>query len=171
MSWLSVPHLPGAAKQYHPDRNPGHEVEVVPKFQAVQAAHEILSDPVEKAKYDTGRARLAAKNAAATNTNYTADPYNYTRPPNTKPASTAKQQFPFPPPPKPTAQRPAQTPNQRPAASAGADKFTPFTRGAPSWDRAKYDDARAEAARAFPNMRPTSSAQAMPPPRSTPRAP
>src|ERR1700743_1097072 len=97
MSWLSVPHLPGAAKQYHPDRNPGHEVEVVPKFQAVQAAHEILSDPVEKAKYDAGRARLAAKNAAATNTKYTADPFHYTRPPNPKPASTAKQQFPFAP--------------------------------------------------------------------------
>ncbi|OCT47251.1 molecular chaperone DnaJ [Cladophialophora carrionii] len=160
------------AKQYHPDRNPGHEVEVVPKFQAVQAAHEILIDPVEKAKYDAGRARLAAKTAAAANTNYPSDPYSYTRPTNPKPAPTAKHS-PFPPPPKSTAQRPPQPPNQRPPASAGADKFNAFTRGAPSWDRAKYDEARAEAAaRMFPNLRPTSSAQPMPPPpRSTPRAP
>ncbi|KIW66169.1 hypothetical protein PV04_08370 [Phialophora macrospora] len=158
------------AKQYHPDRNPGHEVEVVPKFQAVQAAHEILSDPVEKAKYDAGRARLAAKTAAATNMNYTSDPYTYPRPTNAK---SAKQQYPFPPPPKSTAQRPSQTSNQKPPASAGADKFNAFTRGAPSWDRAKFDEARAEAAaRTFPNLRPASSAQPMPPPpRSTPRAP
>ncbi|KAK4917698.1 hypothetical protein LTR66_016920, partial [Elasticomyces elasticus] len=36
------------AKQYHPDRNPGREAEVVPRFQAIQAAHEILGDPGQK---------------------------------------------------------------------------------------------------------------------------
>ncbi|KIX99762.1 uncharacterized protein Z520_04398 [Fonsecaea multimorphosa CBS 102226] len=157
------------AKQYHPDRNPGHEVEVVPKFQAVQAAHEILSDPVEKAKYDAGRARLAAKTAATASTAYSSDPYGL-RPTNSKASPAAKQQFPFPPPPKP-AQNRAQFPtaNQKQQASSGADKFNAFTRGVPqSWDRAKYDEARAEAARVFPTMRPTSSAQQMPP-RSTPR--
>ena len=142
----------------------------MPKFQAVQAAHEILSDPVEKGKYDAGRARLAAKNAAVAST-YTSDPYSFPRPTNTKPVP--KQPFPFPPPPKTPAQRPAfATPNQKTHTSSGADKFNAFTRGAPqSWDRSKFDEARAEAARAFPNMRPTSSGPPMPPPRSAGRAP
>ncbi|OAP56406.1 hypothetical protein AYL99_09585 [Fonsecaea erecta] len=158
------------AKQYHPDRNPGHEVEVVPKFQAVQAAHEILSDPVEKAKYDAGRARLAAKAAATASTAYPPDPYGFSRPNNAKQTPATKQQFPFPPPPKAAQNRaPFATPNQKQQASSGADKFNAFTRGVPqSWDRAKYDEARAEAARVFPTMRPTSSAQPAPP-RSTPR--
>ncbi|KIW93798.1 uncharacterized protein Z519_05113 [Cladophialophora bantiana CBS 173.52] len=161
------------AKQYHPDRNPGHEVDVVPKFQAVQAAHEILGDPVEKAKYDAGRARLAAKTAATTSSAYPPDPYGFPRPNDPKSTPTAKQQYPFPPPPKSAqtrAPRPAFAPkSQQQQASSGADKFNAFTRGVPqSWDRAKYDEARAEAARVFPAMRPTSSAQQMPP-RSTPR--
>ena len=45
------------ARLYHPDRNPGKEVEYVPKFQAIQAAHEILSDPEQRAKYDADRRR------------------------------------------------------------------------------------------------------------------
>ncbi|KIW10527.1 hypothetical protein PV08_11491 [Exophiala spinifera] len=153
------------AKQLHPDRNPGHEVEVVPKFQAVQAAHEILSDPVEKAKYDAARAKMAARNAAAAATNYT-DPYGFARPTPTK--QTATPQFPFPPPPKaPQRGMPQQ-------ASRGADKFNAFTRSAPqSWDRARFDNARADAARGFPNMRTTHTNQKMPPtaPRQAPTAP
>ncbi|KIW24111.1 hypothetical protein, variant 1 [Cladophialophora immunda] len=158
------------AKQYHPDRNPGHEVEVVPKFQAVQAAHEILSDPVEKARYDAGRAKLAAKTAATASTAYASDPYGFPRPNTAKATPTAKQQFPFPPPPKSAQSRaPFGAANQKQQASSGADKFNAFTRGVPqSWDRSKFDEARAEAARVFPTMRPTSSAQQMPP-RSTPR--
>ncbi|EGP88575.1 uncharacterized protein MYCGRDRAFT_39846, partial [Zymoseptoria tritici IPO323] len=40
------------ALQYHPDRNAGNEAECVPRFQAIQAANEVLSDPTTKAKYD-----------------------------------------------------------------------------------------------------------------------
>ncbi|KAF1813846.1 heat shock protein DnaJ, partial [Eremomyces bilateralis CBS 781.70] len=40
------------ARLYHPDRNRGSEVDVVPKFQAIQAAHEILGDPESRQKYD-----------------------------------------------------------------------------------------------------------------------
>ncbi|KAK5705635.1 hypothetical protein LTR17_021501 [Elasticomyces elasticus] len=40
---------------YHPDRNAGKEEEVVPKFQAIQTAHEVLSDATLKAKYDGDR--------------------------------------------------------------------------------------------------------------------
>jgi len=46
------------ARLYHPDRNPGKEVEYVPKFQAIQAAHEILSDPEQRNKYDADRRRM-----------------------------------------------------------------------------------------------------------------
>ncbi|KAL6246923.1 hypothetical protein RBB50_006230 [Rhinocladiella similis] len=157
------------AKQLHPDRNPGHEVEVVPKFQAVQAAHEILSDPVEKAKYDAARAKIAARNAAAAATNYT-DPYGFARSTTTK--QTATPQFPFPPPPKGTQRGVPQTQKQQ--ASRGADKFNAFTRNVPqSWDRTRFDNARADAARGFPNMRTTQPTQKMPPtaPRQAPTAP
>ena len=43
------------ALKYHPDRNSGNEAECVPKFQAIQAAFEVLSDPDTKAKYDADR--------------------------------------------------------------------------------------------------------------------
>ncbi|KAK3077870.1 hypothetical protein LTS18_008927, partial [Coniosporium uncinatum] len=46
------------ARIYHPDRNPGKEDEFVPKFQAIQAAHEILGDPDQRAKYDADRRKL-----------------------------------------------------------------------------------------------------------------
>lgn len=46
------------ARLYHPDRNPGKEQEFVPKFQAIQAAHEILSNADERAKYDADRRKL-----------------------------------------------------------------------------------------------------------------
>ncbi|KAK4939089.1 hypothetical protein LTR10_020575 [Elasticomyces elasticus] len=156
------------AKQYHPDRNPGHEVEVVPKFQAVQAAHEILSDPVQKSKYDTARARIAAVYTAASATNY-ADPYGFARSAASKP-TTAAPHFPFPPPPKATDKRQgSQTPKAQ--GSRGAEKFNAFARGAPqSWDRARFDDARAEAARAFPHMRTTQPSPQLPP-RATRQAP
>ncbi|EXJ82791.1 hypothetical protein A1O3_06606 [Capronia epimyces CBS 606.96] len=159
------------AKQFHPDRNPGHEVDVLPKFQAVQAAHEILSDPVEKAKYDAARSKLAGRNPTSS---HASDPYGFTRSSNPKTA-TSTPHFPFPPPPKPKDKRPQfPNPNQKPQTSAGADKFNAFARGAPqSWDRARFDDARAEAGRMFPNMRPAPTAQQVPPrtPRQAPTAP
>lgn len=52
------------ALQYHPDRNIGREETTVEKFQLIQTAHEVLSDPEKKATYDrirgaTGRATAA----------------------------------------------------------------------------------------------------------------
>ncbi|KAH0556919.1 hypothetical protein GP486_005295, partial [Trichoglossum hirsutum] len=43
------------ALKYHPDRNPGHETEFISKFQAINVAHEVLSDPALRAKYDADR--------------------------------------------------------------------------------------------------------------------
>ncbi|KEF60805.1 uncharacterized protein A1O9_02367 [Exophiala aquamarina CBS 119918] len=150
------------AKQYHPDRNPGHEVEVVPKFQAVQAAHEVLIDPVEKQKYDQGRAKLAAKMGPPYA--QTADPYSFARSNNHPKPTTAAPSFGFPPP-KPKEKRtPFPPPNQKPASS-GADKFNTWTRSAPNntWDRSRFE---AEAARGFSSMRQPQNSPQMPP-RST----
>ncbi|KFY48718.1 hypothetical protein V495_01089 [Pseudogymnoascus sp. VKM F-4514 (FW-929)] len=45
------------ALKYHPDRNPGRELEVNARFQTIQSAHEVLTDPEQRAKYDVGRSR------------------------------------------------------------------------------------------------------------------
>ncbi|KAI0204967.1 hypothetical protein F4808DRAFT_316660 [Astrocystis sublimbata] len=43
------------ALKYHPDRNPGREAEVNPKFQIIQSAHEILTDETLRRQYDEAR--------------------------------------------------------------------------------------------------------------------
>lgn len=55
LNWLTFFFCP--ALKYHPDRNPGKELDFVTKFQSIQAAHEILSDPQQRLKYDTERLR------------------------------------------------------------------------------------------------------------------
>ena len=45
------------ALKYHPDRNPGKEEEAKDRFIHIQAAHEVLTDPSMKAKYDAYRKR------------------------------------------------------------------------------------------------------------------
>ncbi|KAI5291723.1 hypothetical protein KEM54_001255 [Ascosphaera aggregata] len=47
------------ALKYHPDRNPGKESEVLPHFQRIGAANEVLTTPSLKATYDTQRRRFA----------------------------------------------------------------------------------------------------------------
>jgi curved DNA-binding protein CbpA len=49
------------ALKYHPDRNRGAEDldACVAKFQAIQEAHEVLIDPVERRTYDTARRKIA----------------------------------------------------------------------------------------------------------------
>ena len=95
------------AMKYHPDRNPGKEQEFKDKFQAIQAAHEVLTDPQQKAKYDADRLR---QGAFATN-------YNTPTRPDMPPrgATTA-----FGPPPRRTA--PASMPT---ANTAGTKPFYP----------------------------------------------
>lgn len=46
-----------AALKYHPDRNPGRELEFNSKFQAIQCANEVLTDTAQRAKYDADRIR------------------------------------------------------------------------------------------------------------------
>jgi curved DNA-binding protein CbpA len=169
-----------AAKQYHPDRNPGREVDVLAKFQAVQAAHEILCDAQLKTKYDQERARLSRANTAFSPPE--TDPYNFRKPTARPPPSTSQ----FPPPPRRTqttrdftatsnARFTPQNGRNPASATPGVDKFKAFTKAAPQqWDRAKFDDAaRADAARGFQSMKGKafSGQQMPPPPTRPPRAP
>lgn len=41
--------------RYHPDRNPGREAEVLPQFQLIQKAHEVLKDPKLRELFDQRR--------------------------------------------------------------------------------------------------------------------
>ncbi|KAF4554289.1 DnaJ domain-containing protein 8 [Elsinoe fawcettii] len=117
------------ALKYHPDRNPGKEEEFNSKFQAISAAHEILSDPTQKATYDAGRRKAnlsggAPKPAAS---GRTGNPY----------AATTQ----FAPPPRRT-----QDPTGwNRAGGTGADRFTNFPGPSPTSradpKRASFQDA------------------------------
>ncbi|KAK1810198.1 hypothetical protein LTR12_015431 [Friedmanniomyces endolithicus] len=119
---------------YHPDRNAGKEEEVVPKFQAIQTAHEVLSDPTLKFKYDSDRmkAGLYPSFRRAQQT-----PQQQQQPP---PSSTPfPAASPYPPPPRRTQpgswSRPQPATTGAPPSGAtptGADRFSNFTRSAPT---------------------------------------
>ncbi|SMY23197.1 unnamed protein product [Zymoseptoria tritici ST99CH_1A5] len=107
------------ALQYHPDRNAGNEAECVPRFQAIQAANEVLSDPTTKAKYDADRRKAGL---------YPGTTYkpNVPTPGNPYAATSA-----YPPPPRRTQPGTYQRPNPTTAAGSapsGADRFTNFPR-------------------------------------------
>ncbi|KAL2022585.1 hypothetical protein VTK56DRAFT_4929 [Thermocarpiscus australiensis] len=115
------------ALRWHPDRNPGKEEEAKEKFLIIQAAHEILSDPNSKSKFDAYRQRTAS---SARYSGYPAasgvrgNPWQYT-------AQEVNQKFGAPPkrPPMPT----------RPAAPAGGTRYWDWAHRA----RTKPDNARA----------------------------
>ncbi|KAF3934255.1 hypothetical protein ABW19_dt0207984 [Dactylella cylindrospora] len=68
------------ALKYHPDRNPGREVEFNAKFQQIQAAHELLTDPTRRKVYDRSRlyrngiTRSKSQQYPATSTTQTESP-------------------------------------------------------------------------------------------------
>lgn len=97
------------ALECHPDRHPGQEQEWVAKFQQIQAAHEVLSDPLQRAKYDAERKKFR---------NTSAPPYHPPNTPRNRPPPPPRNnytstpnggQYYRPPPPRP------QPPPQRPA--------------------------------------------------------
>ena len=115
-------------------------MEFIAKFQVIQAAHEILSDPHQRKKYDNARARLhpgygryRSTPGANTSRKTPADEYN---------SASA---------PKPPA-RPQPFQNE---PSAGARRHASYARAAPQrpWWK-KYDEgrARADADRGFQEM-------------------
>ncbi|POR37545.1 DnaJ domain protein [Tolypocladium paradoxum] len=121
------------ALKYHPDRNPGREQEVNSKFQVIQSAHEILSDPQQKAKYDATLGRPGRVGGAS---GVKGNPWQ-----------NVSQQFPTPPR-RNTAAR---------NATSGAQRWqTRFSNGVPPTAKqqaAADPEAKRNAARAFENMR------------------
>lgn len=132
----------------------------MPKFQAIQAAHEILGDPIQKAKYDLERAKL--------NRSRDIESPTFRKPPPPRRTDSTYTNGVYPQPtPQPPPRRDASTSRYAPqnaarsrpqaTASSGADKFAQFARAAPSqWDRAKFEEAqaRAEGLRGLNAMRP-----------------
>ena len=142
----------------------------MPRFQAVQAAHEILSDPEQKRKYDQDRANRKLST-----------PILPRRGPVPPPPS------PFPPPPRraaatPTGQNPfagnaTTTQARQPPTPAHPEKYAPYGRaGAQQWEKAKEEaQSKADAFRGFQQMKPgqspTGERFAPPPPPRKPRYP
>jgi curved DNA-binding protein CbpA len=114
----------GLALQYHPDRNPGRETEVVVKFQEIQTAHEILCDQTQRAKYDAERRKYRNLNIPA-NTPNTPRARPPPPPRNAYTTSTPSGSYYRAPPPKPSPQqqRPGPPP-QYASYATGADRFT-----------------------------------------------
>ncbi|KAJ4309567.1 hypothetical protein N0V84_011441 [Fusarium piperis] len=136
------------ALKYHPDRNPGREDEVNTQFQVIQSAHEILSDPDQKAKYDASRARNRYPGASGVKGN---------------PWSNVSAQY--PPPPRRNNGTPKATPS-------GAQRWqTRFASGVPPTAKQSETEAKKNAARAFENMRKGPSAKPSDQPRPTPPPP
>ncbi|TVY37483.1 Meiotically up-regulated protein [Lachnellula subtilissima] len=117
------------ALTYHPDRNPGRESEVVAKFQKIQSAHEVLSEPSEKAKYDANRIRTTYK------ASYSGGTASGVR---GNPWSNAGSQW-APPPKAPTARNRAPPP----PPSAGARRYDKFDAPKTSSSQYAYEGAEA----------------------------
>ncbi|KAG9698363.1 hypothetical protein KCU95_g1918, partial [Aureobasidium melanogenum] len=149
------------ALKYHPDRNPGKESEIVPKFQAIQAAHEILHDPVSKTRYDADRRKAGLGGGAFTK-------------PNVPPRSTGTNPMyqttsNFPPPPRRTP-NPTASWRSTTSGASGADRFTNFPKPAPTSKKNPTDSANVF--NAWQNMKSQASGAApQPPPRTSPKRP
>ena len=123
------------ALKYHPDRNPGHEVEFNAKFQAIQSANEVLTDPQQRAKYDAQRIRAGYLHTYS----------NTSQSPSRPPASTRTPTTNFPPPPRPP---PPPTPRSKPPQSSGAHKYSNVRFSRPEansgWGNLNADDVKAK---------------------------
>ncbi len=156
------------AKLYHPDRNPGREIDVVPKFQAVQAAHEILSDPEQKRKYDTDRARRKISAPIIPRRGPVPPTPSQFPPPPRRAASTATWQTSF-------ASNASHPRTRQPPPPVNPEKYAPYARaGAQPWEKTKEEaQSTADAFRGFQQMKPGQSptAERFAPPPPPPRPP
>ncbi|PYH45704.1 DnaJ domain protein [Aspergillus saccharolyticus JOP 1030-1] len=134
------------ALKYHPDRNPGREVDFIAKFQAIQAAHEILIDPQQRLRYDTDRLRAGygkfygpSKTSQPRKTAATPQPSTYSpKPPPTKPQPSTRPQ------------------SYHAGPSSGAQRYASYARAAPKqpWEKAHDEgQTRADAYRGFQDMK------------------
>ena len=142
------------ALKYHPDRNPGREAEVNSKFQTIQSAHEVLTNPEQKARYDAHISRNRLNVRYPTAAGFRGNPW-----------SRMGEQYPHPPtsPNRPKPPMPPKRPNmpKRPTTS-GADKYKDFTaRPPPSSPKPPNRDPD-PTWKAWANMRPGSKGKASP---------
>jgi hypothetical protein len=127
----------------------------------VQAAHEILSNPEQKRKYDLDRARLKANAPTIPRRGPVPPTPSAFPPPPRRAASTASRQNPF--------AGSTNTPRARQAPPpANAEKYAPYARaGAQQWEKTKEEaQSKADALRGFQQMKPGQSptAERFPPP-------
>ncbi|KEQ89856.1 hypothetical protein M438DRAFT_15448 [Aureobasidium pullulans EXF-150] len=148
------------ALKYHPDRNPGKESEIVPKFQAIQAAHEILHDPISKTRYDADRRKAGLGGGAFTKPNVPP------RSSGTNPMYQATSNF--PPPPRRTP-NPTASWRSTASGSSGADRFTNFPKPAPTSKKNPADPSNVF--NAWQNMKSQTGTTPQPPPRPSPKRP
>ncbi|KXJ92195.1 hypothetical protein Micbo1qcDRAFT_233495 [Microdochium bolleyi] len=146
------------AMKWHPDRNPGREADVSPRFQLIQSAHEILSDEAQKRQYDEARGSVKGRYTGASGVR--GNPW----------ADAAKD---FAPPPRRQPQQPSSSSSSqpRPPPPSGAQRYANFTNAMPKTSRpTPEDDAqwRRKTASAFESMR---KERKVPPPPTPPRAP
>ncbi|KAI1824202.1 hypothetical protein F4861DRAFT_274244 [Xylaria intraflava] len=137
------------ALKYHPDRNPGREAEVNPKFQVIQSAHEILSDATQKRQYDEARQTYASRYPSSAGV-------------KGNPWQNVSKAYPTPP---------RRQPSSQTRPTSGGQRYESFTASMPRnpRPRAYGDDTqfRRNNADAWDSMRPSSTrrtSQAPPPP-------
>lgn len=146
------------ALKYHPDRNPGKEIEFNSKFQAIQAAHEILVDPTQRLKYDTDRLRAGYGKfygPPKPNNIPRKQPYTPPKTQNRKPAYSGR----------PTSFQNANTNASAPGGGGaggpgggggGAQRYASYAKAAPhqSWQKTQdHGQTRADAFRGFQDMK------------------
>ncbi|KXX77865.1 DnaJ-related protein rsp1 [Madurella mycetomatis] len=153
------------ALRWHPDRNPGKEEEAKEKFLVIQAAHEILTDPVTKSKFDAYRLRTRPYPAAS---GIRGNPWQYT-------AQEVNQRFGAPPRRSPMPTRPTTTTagsRYRDWGQASKTKAENFKANVDAWNRSRPQpktsqpsataaaSAAREAAKARETAAPRNAAQA-----------
>ncbi|KAI2637056.1 hypothetical protein GGS26DRAFT_468277 [Hypomontagnella submonticulosa] len=133
------------ALKYHPDRNPGRESEVNPKFQTIQSAHEILVDDALRRQYDDARKTYSSRfpRASGVRGNPWQDISKQYQPPPTRNGTQASSNRPH----------------------SGAQRYAHFTAGVPRTSRPNNRDdpqSRKAYAEAWENMRPNSARRGTP---------
>lgn len=139
--------LRASALKYHPDRNPGREAAANSMFQTIQAAHEVLTDPEQRAKYDTMR----LKNASGVR--YPAYGSSSTSGTRGNPWSSAGSEW--APPPKPPPPRDSE--RRRPPPSSGAQRWNHFPPNGTIPNPNADAESRRQTYQAWERMRPQQS--------------
>lgn len=136
--------------KYHPDRNPGKESECIAKFQAIQAAHEILCDAEQRQKYDVERRQRGF--VSVSQTKFTPPFYGPGQSPRKSPyPSRSPYATPFPPPPPPPPRNSTYTSGASTASTtpSGASRFAHFPKPPPTAQRPSAKDDAGSRANVF----------------------